>query len=226
MRSVDFDCSLLPATTHVNGTNRPDGTVRRPLKRAKIGVMKFPKPISGLVLATGALAQNSILEAIGNLNSTEFLRNNQRKQVEVAAPAAASEEASAETERIKLETLPESPGAQTAGKGKRPVDLGSEARAREAKLADSRHQTRIEHLRVLAMKAREKHVDFDETIRHLSSPISEAMAEAILDSELGAEIVYWLGKHPLDCKLIGDLQPLSAVREIGRIEGTITPLAP
>ena len=90
----------------------------------------------------------------------------------------------------------------------------------------ARHQVRIEHLKVLAMKAKEKHPDFDETIRQLNLPTSQAMLEAILDSELGAEIIYWLGKHPADCRLIGDLPPLSTVREIGRIEGTIAPLAP
>jgi hypothetical protein len=79
---------------------------------------------------------------------------------------------------------------------------------------------------LLATKAREKHPDFDETMSHLNLPTSHAMAEAILDSELGAEIMYWLGKHPSDCKLIGDLEPISAVREIGRIEGTIAPLGP
>jgi hypothetical protein len=83
---------------------------------------------------------------------------------------------------------------------------------------------RIDHLRVLAVKAKEKHPDFDETVSHLTLPASHAMLEAILDSELGAEIMYWLGKHPTECKLIGDLPPVSAVREIGRIEGTIAPL--
>ena len=96
----------------------------------------------------------------------------------------------------------------------------------EVQLSEARRQVRIEHLKILAMKAREKHADFDETVNRMIVPVSLAMTDAILDSDSGAEIMYWLGKHPADCKLIGDLEPLSAVREIGRIEGTIAPLAP
>ena len=188
----------------------------------------------GLALATGAFAQNSILGAIATVNPAEAALDNRKNQAAIAATQAASEEAYARAERIRLETegirlevLPESLRArQTAAEAKPAADLETQKRAAEAQLAEARHQVRIEHLKVLAMKAKEKHPDFDETIRQLNLPTSQAMLEAILDSELGAEIIYWLGKHPADCKLIGDLPPLSTVREIGRIEGTIAPLAP
>jgi len=196
--------------------------------------MKIKSLILGLALATGTFAQNSILGTIASVNFAGAAIDTRQNQDAIAATQAATEEAFARAERIRLETegvrleaLPESLRVRQTVVGTRPpADLESQRKAAEAKLAEARHQVRIEHLKVLAMKAKEKHLDFDETVSHLHLPTSQAMLEAILDSELGAEIIYWLGKHPADCQLIGDLSPLSAVREIGRIEGTIAPLTP
>jgi hypothetical protein len=173
--------------------------------------------------------ERTFVDSLANFNPSKTVLEDQQKQASIAATQAAAEEAHAraerirlETERIRLEVLRESQRAQQTGNPS--ADLENQAKAPEAQPADARRQARIEHLKVLAMKAREKHSDFDETMSHLNLPTSHAIGEAILDSELGAEIMYWLGKHPTDCKLIGDLEPLSAVREIGRIEGTIAPL--
>ena len=187
----------------------------------------------GLAMTTGAFAQNSILGAIATFNPAGAIIDNQQKQAPIGSPQGAAE-AHAEADRIRLdtehirsETLQESQRPpQTAAPDKASGDPEKQANAQLAQLVDARRQVRMEHLKVLAIKARETHPDFDETMSNLYLPTSHAMAEAILDSELGAEIMYWLGKHPTDCKLIGDLEPLSAVREIGRIEGTIAPLAP
>jgi hypothetical protein len=179
------------------------------LREAKIKLMKTKSLILGLALATGAFAQNSLVGTIATFNAAGSALDNQQKQAAIAMTQAAAGEAHA-----------------TAAEAKPAAALENQDKAAEAQLAEARHQLRIEHLKVLAQKAKQKHPDFDETISHLSLPTSQAMLEAILDSELGAEIMYWLAKHPADCKLIGDLQPLSAVREIGRIEGTIAPLAP
>ena len=186
----------------------------------------------GLAVAAGAFAQNSIQGAITTSNPSAAAIDTRQKEAAATGVTQLAEEARPrderirlESERIRLEALRESPSAQpTAAAGKPPAGLENNAKALNAQLAGARHQVRIEHLSELAIKARQKHLDFDETIGHLNLPASQAMLDAILDSELGAEIMYWLGKHPTDCKLIGDLEPLSAVREIGRIEGTIAPL--
>ena len=185
----------------------------------------------GLAVAAGAFAQNSIQGAITTSNPSAAAIDTRQKEAATGVTQVAEEaqprdeRIRLETERIRLEALRESPSAQpTAAAGKPPAGLENNAKALDAQLAGARHQVRIEHLRVLAIKARQQHPDFDETIGHLKLPTSQTMLEAILDSELAAEIMYWLGKHPTDCKLIGDLEPLSAVREIGRIEGTIAPL--
>jgi len=184
----------------------------------------------GLAMAAAAFAQNSMLGAIATFNPAGAILDNQQKHAAMGSTQRTAEEAHAkadritlDTEHIRSETWQE---AQRATADKASSDPKNQANALEAQPADARRQVRIEHLKDLATKAREKHPDFDETMTHLYLPTGHAMAEAILDSELGAEIMYWLGKHPTDCKLIGDLEPLSAVREIGRIEGTIAPLAP
>lgn len=185
----------------------------------------------GLAVAAGALAQNSIQGAITTSNPAAATIDTRQTEAATGVTQVAEEaqprdeRIRLETERIRLEALRGSPSTQlTAAAGKPPAGLENNAKALNAQLAGARHQTRVEHLRVLATKARQKHPDFDETIGHLKLPASQAMLDAILDSELGAEIMYWLGKHPTECKLIGDLPPVSAVREIGRIEGTIAPL--
>ena len=185
----------------------------------------------GLAVAAGALAQNSIQGAITTSNPAAAAIDTRQTEAATGVTQLAEEaqprdeHVRLETERIRLEALRESPSAQpTAAAGKPPAGLENNPKALNAQLAGANHQVRIEHLSVLAIKARQKHPDFDETIGQLKLPASQVMLEAILDSELGAEIMYWLGKHPTDCKLIGDLEPLSVVREIGRIEGTIAPL--
>jgi len=194
-------------------------------------LMKIKNLMLGLALAVGAFAQNSVLGTITTFDLAGVALDHQQTQAAIGATQPTAEARAElmrlETEHVRLEPLRESQTAQqTAAEGKLAADMENQVKAPEAQLAGARTQVRIEHLKTLAMKAREKHPDFDETMRHLNLPTSHAMAEAILDSELAAEIMYWLGKHPTECKLIGDLQPLSAVREIGRIEGTIAPLAP
>jgi hypothetical protein len=194
--------------------------------------MRINHLMLGLAVAAGAFAQNSIQGAIAPSSPAGAAIDNRQADAPIRAtqtPAGEThsrdEVARLETERLRLKALRDSQSPQqTAAALKSSANLEGNAKTSDAQLAAERHQVRIEHLRVLAIKAKENHPDFDETISHLILPTSQAVVEAILDSESGAEIMYWLGKHPTDCKLIGDLEPLSAVREIGRIEGTIAPL--
>ena len=45
--------------------------------------------------------------------------------------------------------------------------------------------------------------------------------QAILDSDNGAEVMYYLGKNPARAHQIASLSPINQVREIGRIEASI-----
>lgn len=69
-----------------------------------------------------------------------------------------------------------------------------------------------------AEKFREKHDDFDIVAFDESLPVSTAMTEAILDSDLGPEIMYHLGNNPKESARIFKLSPYAAAREIGKLE--------
>lgn len=100
---------------------------------------------------------------------------------------------------------------------------------REAEESGRAKQAEVERGKVLnefqrqITKARIAHEDFDDVI---SQPMfTPAMQEAIFDSELGAEIAYYLGTHEEEAYTISQLSPTRAIREITRLESKLTPAA-
>lgn len=73
--------------------------------------------------------------------------------------------------------------------------------------------------------AREKYDDFDEVLDvPLGVDIPRAMGEAIMTSDVGPDIAYFLGQNPGEAKRIAKLSPVAQSREIGRIEAYIAEL--
>lgn len=70
--------------------------------------------------------------------------------------------------------------------------------------------------------ARDKFDDFDDVVGDLSLPITEAMTDAILESDIGPEISYHLGTNPEECTRISELSPASQGREIGKLEAKLS----
>jgi hypothetical protein len=64
---------------------------------------------------------------------------------------------------------------------------------------------------------RTKHPDFD-TKFHNDLPVTPVMGDAILESDIGPAIAYYLGDNPDESKRISGLRPASQAREIGKIE--------
>jgi hypothetical protein len=75
-------------------------------------------------------------------------------------------------------------------------------------------------------KVAEKHEDYFEAVIEGAErgawPCTPDMAEAIRESELGADVAYHLAKNPDEARRIAGLSPYSQVRELGRIEATIS----
>jgi len=67
-------------------------------------------------------------------------------------------------------------------------------------------------------KAVERFPDFHSVVNNPSLRINEPMAEFITESDLGAEVAYYLGKNPDKASEIADLSPIKAARELTRIE--------
>lgn len=75
------------------------------------------------------------------------------------------------------------------------------------------------------LEARERMPDF-ESVFNDTVPVSEPMADMIVQSDVGPELAYWLGKNRSVAHRIAQMSPLEAAREIGRLEARLTAPSP
>lgn len=66
--------------------------------------------------------------------------------------------------------------------------------------------------------AREKYDDFEQVAYNSRLPISTPMAATIRESDIGPEILYYLGSNPTEARRISQLSPYSQAKEIGKLE--------
>lgn len=73
-----------------------------------------------------------------------------------------------------------------------------------------------------ADEARTKYKDFNDVVTRSPQdggpPVSDLMFAAIKESDIGPEIAYHLGKNPDEARRIYGLNPVSQIREIGKLE--------
>lgn len=74
--------------------------------------------------------------------------------------------------------------------------------------------------RVEAVKA--EIPDYDAVMSASTAPMSPAMAEAIKDSDIGPKVLHHLAKNPEIAAKLSRLEPVAAIREIGRIEASLS----
>lgn len=94
------------------------------------------------------------------------------------------------------------------------------------KQQQSHQQTIADGFAAQAAEARKELKDFDAVAFSADVPMSNAMMEAIVTSELGAKVAYELGKNPDEAERISKLSPVAAIREIGKIESRIAGTKP
>lgn len=70
-------------------------------------------------------------------------------------------------------------------------------------------------------KAAQGKPDFYEVVDRGNWPCTEAMADAIRTSQDGGELAYHLAKNPDEARRIAALNPISQIREIGRLEASL-----
>lgn len=73
-----------------------------------------------------------------------------------------------------------------------------------------------------AEEARAKYHDYDEVAHGDHVRITNEMAAVILESDIGPEVAYHLGKNPDEALRISKLSPLAQAREIGKIEASLS----
>lgn len=67
-------------------------------------------------------------------------------------------------------------------------------------------------------KGRGKYDDYDAVVFNPSVPITDAMAQAMLDIDSGHDVAYYLGSNPQEAARIAQLSPFAQAREIGKLE--------
>jgi hypothetical protein len=77
--------------------------------------------------------------------------------------------------------------------------------------------------------ARKAHPDYDDlmdTVEIPAGPGVLAARQAMLENEDGAELLYYLARHPKELERIAQLSPASAVMAIGRLSASLSPASP
>jgi hypothetical protein len=68
--------------------------------------------------------------------------------------------------------------------------------------------------------------DFYTVAQNPALPISPVMAQEIMDSDVGPQVQYYLGKNPREAAQIAALPPGQQIRAIGRLEARVSAPAP
>jgi len=92
------------------------------------------------------------------------------------------------------------------------------SQAAEARAAEAKAQAWAER----QSEFREATPDYDAVVGKSAVQIAPHVVDTLLDSESGPELAYHLAKRPETVKRINALSPLSAARELGRIEATLS----
>lgn len=71
----------------------------------------------------------------------------------------------------------------------------------------------------------EKYSDFEELVSDPDLPITQAMAEVMAESDVGADLAYYLAKNPKEAERIARMPAISAARELGKLEAKLPTLA-
>ena len=119
-------------------------------------------------------------------------------------------------------------GARVAYEAERVV----ETRLTKAQQAEQARQAELSHHTVMASwqdkqaAAAEKYADFDEVLGESEAPMTPDMRQAIIESDLGPDVAYYLAQHPNEAKAIAQLSPIRQIAAIGRLEAKVSTPAP
>ena len=79
----------------------------------------------------------------------------------------------------------------------------------------------VEAYQELEESARDKYADFEQVAYNPNLPVTDVMAQTIQASEIGPEVIYFLGSNPKEAARISRLSPILQAREIGKIEANL-----
>lgn len=75
-------------------------------------------------------------------------------------------------------------------------------------------------------KATAEMPDFEDVVASSEVPMTDAMQQAIMESENGPKLAYYLANNPDEARQIASMNPLGAIRTLGRIEERLSSKTP
>lgn len=163
--------------------------------------------------------RRSYQERIAQL--TAQLRQAERERDEKVAKPVAEEKAPKREDFDDYETYIEARAEFKAIKAaeQRLAEAESKSRQRQEQQQAEQQHAQFQQVRASTIdKGIETYPDFEDVALDDDIPITEPMADALLLSEKGHDIWYYLGKHPEVAEKIAGMNPVQQIKEIGRLE--------
>ena len=102
------------------------------------------------------------------------------------------------------------------------VEKEREAKTREAQ-ARQEQETLARKVTEQTEKARQKYADFDDVVVHNPDlPITQTMAQSLVEMDAGADVAYHLGKNPQEAARIAALPASRQLIELGKLEASLS----
>lgn len=106
------------------------------------------------------------------------------------------------------------------------LDEETATKAQRERTVQEQHQKLVEKqsaLRKMTEAAEKKYPDFyDKVFNQPNLPITPIIGEAIIESDVGQDVAYYLGTHPAEAERLSKLSPTAALREFGKIEASLS----
>lgn len=151
-----------------------------------------------------------------------------RQQPQQAQPRSTTANATGAPKPEQFKTYEEFLEARAEWKAEQKVStlLSEMQESTRRQSAEAEHSRLAQTWEERVGKASETYDDFEEVALSPDLPISEAMMAALVRSEKGPDVAYYLGKHRDVAAQLATLDPFSAAVRIGEIAATLSRPAP
>jgi len=95
------------------------------------------------------------------------------------------------------------------------------AQERDEESGKQEHEKLLRGWETQKEEARGKYDDFDEMMELSESPVTSMMASFMMESEIGADMSYYLASHVDQAKSISALSPIGQAKALAKLEDTV-----
>lgn len=87
--------------------------------------------------------------------------------------------------------------------------------------AKTEHEGRVKVWQTRQADFRTATPDYEETINKSTAQVSNQVRDAIVESEMGPQLLYYFGKNPQEAERLRPMSVIGALRELGKIEAKL-----